>query len=120
MFVGIGFICVPIAIITYNRINRKRDEAEKATLERGETNKYSDEELRMLGDRAPDFRYVIWRAKVEYFYEIYDSGMVVFLFFFTHVYFTRQFLPSPLSHYITSISLTHIGWNTDCLLAIYV
>lgn len=59
MFVGIGFVCLPIVLITYIRINRKRDAMEKAALERGETNKYSDQELRMLGDRAPDFRYTL-------------------------------------------------------------
>ncbi|KAG6810175.1 hypothetical protein H0H92_013013 [Tricholoma furcatifolium] len=57
MFVGIGFICVPIAILSYIMINNKRDALQKEQMERGETNKYSYEELRRLGDRAPDFRY---------------------------------------------------------------
>lgn len=59
MFVGIGLICVPIAVVCYNRINSQRDAAEKAALESGEGNKYSVQEIRMLGDRAPDFRYTL-------------------------------------------------------------
>ncbi|KAF8994036.1 MFS general substrate transporter [Cyathus striatus] len=59
MFVGIGFICVPIAVISYIRINRKRDAAQKAALENGDAKKYTNQELREMGDRAPDFRYTI-------------------------------------------------------------
>jgi len=54
MFVGIGFITVPLAIVFYIRINRKR----KAELEAmGGVSKYSVEETHELGDRAPDFIY---------------------------------------------------------------
>ena len=59
MFVGMGMICVPIAVLSYIRINRKRDVEEKEASERGEVNKYSAKELRALGDRAPDFRYTL-------------------------------------------------------------
>lgn len=59
MFVGIGLICVPIAVLTYNRINKRRDEIARGMLERGEKNLYSNRELREMGDRAPDFRYTI-------------------------------------------------------------
>lgn len=59
MFVGIGFIATPLIIISYMRINKKRDEAERQALERGETNKYTDKQLREMGDRAPDFRYTL-------------------------------------------------------------
>ncbi|KAF9461840.1 MFS general substrate transporter [Collybia nuda] len=59
MFVGIGFICVPIAILSYIRINKQRDEIERIALEKGGPSKYSDKELRELGDRAPAFRYVL-------------------------------------------------------------
>lgn len=59
MFVGIGFICVPIAIVSYTRINRRREALVKAAVESGEANKYSVLELRKLGDRAPDFRYTL-------------------------------------------------------------
>ncbi|KIM36238.1 hypothetical protein M413DRAFT_31834 [Hebeloma cylindrosporum] len=59
MFVGIGFIAVPVAVLTYLRINKKRDEAQGASMENGEVKKYTDQELREMGDRAPDFRYTI-------------------------------------------------------------
>ncbi|KAF5375707.1 hypothetical protein D9615_009368 [Tricholomella constricta] len=59
MFVGIGYICVPIAVIAYIRINRNRDALQKAALESGEPSKYTADDIRRLGDRAPDFRYTI-------------------------------------------------------------
>ena len=59
MFVAIGFITVPIAILSYMRINRKREEIGREGLERGEKNKYSNHQLREMGDRAPDFRYTL-------------------------------------------------------------
>ncbi|KAF8240133.1 MFS general substrate transporter [Tricholoma matsutake] len=52
MFVGIGFVCVPIAVITYIRINKKRE-----ALGKDEVKKYTHKQLREMGDRAPDFRY---------------------------------------------------------------
>ncbi|KAG1740813.1 MFS general substrate transporter [Suillus paluster] len=59
MFVGIGFIFLPIVVFLYKRINAQRDAAERIAMERGEKVQYSDEELRELGDRAPDFRYTL-------------------------------------------------------------
>jgi sugar phosphate permease len=59
MFVGIGFITTPIVVLSYIRINKKRDAAQREALERGETNKYTPQQLRELGDRAPDFRYTL-------------------------------------------------------------
>ncbi|TFK31526.1 MFS general substrate transporter [Crucibulum laeve] len=59
MFVGIGFICLPIAVISYIRINKQRDAIQKEVLERGEKNKYTNQQLREMGDRAPDFRYTL-------------------------------------------------------------
>ncbi|KAJ7915251.1 MFS general substrate transporter [Mycena leptocephala] len=59
MFIGIGLICLPIAVVTYRRINSRRDEAARAALERGESNLYTRKELREMGDRAPDFRYTL-------------------------------------------------------------
>ncbi|KAH7908986.1 MFS general substrate transporter [Hygrophoropsis aurantiaca] len=57
MFVGIGFITLPIVLLLYKRINHQRDEVERLAHERGEKLQYSAQELRELGDRAPDFRY---------------------------------------------------------------
>ncbi|KAG1847112.1 MFS general substrate transporter [Suillus tomentosus] len=59
MFVGIGFIFVPTVMFIYKRINAKRDAAERLARERGEKMQYSYQELRDLGDRAPDFRYTL-------------------------------------------------------------
>lgn len=57
MFVGIGFVTLPIAVITYTRINARRDALEKEMEEKGI--RYTAEELREMGDRAPDFRYTL-------------------------------------------------------------
>lgn len=57
MFVGIGFITLPIAVIAYKRINAKRDIQQREMEEKGI--RLSPEELRELGDRAPDFRYTL-------------------------------------------------------------
>ena len=57
MFVGIGFITLPIAVFAYTRINAKRDRLVKEMAEKGI--KLSAEEVRELGDRAPDFRYTL-------------------------------------------------------------
>jgi len=54
MFVGIGLVCVPLAVTIYKRINKKRD---TEVLEGKKT--YTPAELRALEDRAPDFRYIL-------------------------------------------------------------
>lgn len=54
MFVGIGFVATPIILLTYRRINHARDEAAA----RPDAPKLSARQLRELGDRAPDFRYM--------------------------------------------------------------
>jgi len=59
MFVGIGFITIPIIVISYVRINKSCDEAQRLAIERSEKNKYTNQQLREMGDRAPDFRYTI-------------------------------------------------------------
>jgi sugar phosphate permease len=59
MFVGIGFIFVPIVMFIYKRINAQRDTVERLATERGEKMQYPVQELRELGDRAPDFRYTL-------------------------------------------------------------
>lgn len=57
MFIGIGFLTVPVAVVIYNRINARRDIIEREMEEKGIL--LSAEALRELGDRAPDFRYMI-------------------------------------------------------------
>ncbi len=51
-FVGVGLVCVPVATLCYWRINERRER------EKGEV-KYDVDELRRMGDRAPDFRYTL-------------------------------------------------------------
>ena len=57
MFVGMGFITLAIAVVTYTKINRGRDRIQREMEEQGIT--LSAEEIRELGDRAPDFRYTL-------------------------------------------------------------
>ncbi|EJD40519.1 MFS general substrate transporter [Auricularia subglabra TFB-10046 SS5] len=55
MFVGIGMSTVCFLALTYTRINRARDER----AEKGDCAPLTAEEIRELGDRAPDFRYTL-------------------------------------------------------------
>ncbi|KAI0340965.1 MFS general substrate transporter [Trametopsis cervina] len=57
MFVGIGLIALPAVVLLYTRINARRDALEADMAAKGV--KLSDEEIRELGDRAPDFRYTL-------------------------------------------------------------
>ncbi|KAI0816946.1 MFS general substrate transporter [Trametes gibbosa] len=57
MFVGIGFVFVPITVLAYKRINARRDALVQESQEKG--TRYTPEELRRMGDRAPDFRYTL-------------------------------------------------------------
>jgi hypothetical protein len=59
MFVGIGFIAVPTAVLLYKRINAQRDLIARKELESDKKKTYTNQELRELGDRAPDFRYIL-------------------------------------------------------------
>ena len=58
MFIGIGLVTTPIIILLYRHINAKR-EKEAAEGNEGGIAKYTPDELRELGDRAPDFRYIL-------------------------------------------------------------
>ena len=57
LFIGIGLILTPAVAFTYMRINKRRDRRVREDEER--QIKYAPEELRRLGDRAPDFRYML-------------------------------------------------------------
>ena len=55
---GLGLIVLPIVVTMYNRINARRE----AIMERAARSgglQYTDEELRKMGDKAPNFRYGI-------------------------------------------------------------
>ena len=57
MIVGVGLVLLPITVVSYWRINackeRRMSEAEQ------QGTKFSAEQLRRMGDRAPDFRYML-------------------------------------------------------------
>ncbi|KIM80617.1 hypothetical protein PILCRDRAFT_789396 [Piloderma croceum F 1598] len=59
MFVGIGLIALPAAVLLYKRINAQRDVIARLELETGDKKIYTSQELRDLGDKAPDFRYIL-------------------------------------------------------------
>jgi hypothetical protein len=58
MFIVLGMIAVVITVLTYKRINSRRDE-----IQRGEVGVHLGEDVlaerRKMGDRAVDFRYAI-------------------------------------------------------------
>lgn len=58
MFIGIGFITIPIIVYLYRHINAKRDKEMEEAKASG-TVRYTADELREMGDRAPDFRYIL-------------------------------------------------------------
>ena len=53
-----GLVVLPIMVFTYNRINVRRGDIMRDVGESG-VSRYSDEELRRMGDKAPNFRYGI-------------------------------------------------------------
>ncbi|KAJ3714828.1 major facilitator superfamily domain-containing protein [Lentinula raphanica] len=58
MFVGIGMILLPVTVFVYSRINLKRAKFMERVAE-GLEKQPSVKELRELGDRAPNFRYIL-------------------------------------------------------------
>lgn len=52
-----GFVALPILVFAYKRTNARRE----ATVKGGESSglQYTDEELRRMGDKAPNFYYGI-------------------------------------------------------------
>ncbi|KAH9835022.1 MFS general substrate transporter [Rhodofomes roseus] len=54
MFIGVGLVVLPVIVMLYKREN---DNA-LAEMEKGVVT-YSDEQLRRMGDRAPQFRYML-------------------------------------------------------------
>ncbi|KAI0708284.1 MFS general substrate transporter [Earliella scabrosa] len=61
MFLGLGILLVLATALTYARINRRRDALQREADEKGPgvVRVLTPEELRRLGDRAPDFRYTL-------------------------------------------------------------
>jgi len=58
MFIGIGFVTIPIVVYLYRHINARRDREVEEAKASGIV-KYTPDELREMGDRAPDFRYIL-------------------------------------------------------------
>jgi hypothetical protein len=54
----LGLIVLPILVVTYKRVNARREAIMKAAGESGGL-QYTDEELRRMGDKSPDFNYGI-------------------------------------------------------------
>jgi len=58
MFIGIGLLTVPLTILIYTHINRKRDALLKEiSAGGGMAVRYTTNEIREMGDKSPDFRY---------------------------------------------------------------
>ena len=55
---GVGFVALLILVLSYNRINFRRESIMAKAVELG-VSQYTDEELRRMGDKAPSFRYAI-------------------------------------------------------------
>lgn len=53
-----GLVLLGAIVITYKRINARREAIMNAAGEGGGS-RYTSEELRRMGDKAPDFRYGI-------------------------------------------------------------
>ena len=52
-----GLLLMPVLLYLYTRANTRKEAKLRQLDERGE--KYAPEELRRMGDRAPDFRYTL-------------------------------------------------------------
>ncbi|KZT63324.1 MFS general substrate transporter [Daedalea quercina L-15889] len=57
IMVGIGLVSVPLIALAYRQVNKWRDDKQRELEKRGV--QYTVEELRRMGDRAPDFRYTL-------------------------------------------------------------
>lgn len=53
-FIGVGLVAAIILVLSYRRINHKRDQA----LREGADRLHTEEELAAMGDRAVTFRYM--------------------------------------------------------------
>lgn len=60
-FVGVGLLVLPVTVAVYTRINGSRQAALRRRRLRGEgpEGRWTKEEMRMLGDRAAEFKYTL-------------------------------------------------------------
>lgn len=59
MFLGLGMMTVPLTVLTYMRINAKRDLAKSIEHVTEEQDGQNGEDATPLGDRRASFRYTI-------------------------------------------------------------
>ncbi|KAI0356824.1 MFS general substrate transporter [Trametes cingulata] len=59
VLVGTGLVLVPLTAFVYSRGNNMRDAAQREAQARGMEVEYTVEQLKRMGDRAPDFRYTL-------------------------------------------------------------
>lgn len=57
MFLGMGLLTLPILVFLYRRENAKHERMQQDIVEKAVV--LSADELRRMGDRAPDFRYML-------------------------------------------------------------
>lgn len=58
-FIALGLVLVPLTAFAYVQGNKRRDAAQREREEKGLEVRYTEAELRKMGDRAPDFRYTL-------------------------------------------------------------
>ncbi|KAI0816935.1 MFS general substrate transporter [Trametes gibbosa] len=58
-FVCMGLVLLPVMVVTYMRSNARRDARQRDREARGEKVEHTTEELRKMGNQAPDFRYTL-------------------------------------------------------------
>ncbi|KAI9068188.1 MFS general substrate transporter [Trametes sanguinea] len=58
-FVSMGLLLMPVLFLAYTRENARRDGVQRERGEAGLKAEYTPEELRRLGNRAPDFRFTL-------------------------------------------------------------
>ncbi|OSC99289.1 MFS general substrate transporter [Trametes coccinea BRFM310] len=58
-FVSMGLLLMPVLFLAYTRANAKRDQLQREMEETGLKFEYTPEELRKMGNRAPDFRFTL-------------------------------------------------------------
>ncbi|KAI0325815.1 MFS general substrate transporter [Cubamyces sp. BRFM 1775] len=58
-FVSIGLLLLPVVVVTYVRANARRDALQRETEEKGVRVHYTPEQLRSMGNNAPDFRFTL-------------------------------------------------------------
>ncbi|KAI0365421.1 MFS general substrate transporter [Pilatotrama ljubarskyi] len=58
-FVSMGLVLLPVMVTMYMRANARRDASQRDMQEQGLKIEYTPEDIRKLGDQAPDFRYTL-------------------------------------------------------------